>query len=126
MWIRVVETPGDRHGQNRRRHAAATLRKCSPATIRADGRPFTGDHPRHHGEFGPRELLARISDPYWFQALGCVLGFDWHSSGLTTTVTGARKWETRPAWRRSDASPCSTKSDRYTRIPFGCGNLEPG
>ena len=43
------------------------------------------------GEFGPRELLARISDPYWFQALGCVLGFDWHSSGVTTTVTGALK-----------------------------------
>ncbi len=43
------------------------------------------------GEFGPEELLARVSDPYWFQALGCVLGFDWHSSGLTTTVTGALK-----------------------------------
>lgn len=41
------------------------------------------------GEFGPREFLSRISDPYWFQALGCVLGFDWHSSGVTTTVTGA-------------------------------------
>src|SRR5258706_4932284 len=40
---------------------------------------------------GPRELLARISDPYWFQAFGCVLGFDWHSSGLTTTVCGALK-----------------------------------
>lgn len=43
------------------------------------------------GEYGAGELLARISDPYWFQALGCVLGFDWHSSGLTTTVTGALK-----------------------------------
>ncbi|HET6515009.1 MAG TPA: DUF763 domain-containing protein [Thermodesulfovibrionales bacterium] len=42
-------------------------------------------------EFGQRELLQRLSDPYWFQALGCVLGFDWHSSGLTTTVTGALK-----------------------------------
>ncbi|MEW6214601.1 MAG: DUF763 domain-containing protein [Nitrospirota bacterium] len=42
-------------------------------------------------EFGPAELLKRLSDPYWFQALGCVLGFDWHSSGLTTTVTGALK-----------------------------------
>lgn len=41
--------------------------------------------------FGPKELLARLSDPYWFQAVGCVLGFDWHSSGLTTTVTGALK-----------------------------------
>ncbi|MBM4128875.1 MAG: DUF763 domain-containing protein, partial [Nitrospira sp.] len=42
-------------------------------------------------EFGHEELLRRLSDPFWFQALGCVLGFDWHSSGLTTTVTGALK-----------------------------------
>ncbi len=42
-------------------------------------------------EFGPRELLHRLSDPYWFQAFGSVLGFDWHSSGLTTTVCGAMK-----------------------------------
>jgi hypothetical protein len=40
---------------------------------------------------GPQEFLRRISDPYWFQALGCVLGFDWHSSGVTTTVCGAIK-----------------------------------
>src|SRR3954470_14271188 len=44
---------------------------------------------------GPRELLVRISDPFWFQALGCVLGFDWHSSGVTTTVCGALKEATR-------------------------------
>jgi hypothetical protein len=36
-------------------------------------------------------MLRRLSDPYWFQAFGCVLGFDWHSSGVTTTVTGAVK-----------------------------------
>ena len=42
-------------------------------------------------EFGPDEVLRRLSDPFWFQALGCVLGFDWHSSGLTTTTTGALK-----------------------------------
>ncbi|MCD6341718.1 MAG: DUF763 domain-containing protein [Thaumarchaeota archaeon] len=40
-------------------------------------------------DYGRRELLKRLSDPYWFQSFGCVLGFDWHSSGLTTTVTGA-------------------------------------
>src|SRR4051794_28039369 len=40
---------------------------------------------------GPEELLARLSDPFWFQAFGCVLGFDWHSSGVTTTVCGALK-----------------------------------
>ncbi len=43
------------------------------------------------GEFGPEEMLRRLSDPFWFQAFGCVLGFDWHSSGLTTTVCGALK-----------------------------------
>jgi hypothetical protein len=42
-------------------------------------------------EFGKKVFLEKLSNPYWFQALGCVLGFDWHSSGLTTTVTGALK-----------------------------------
>jgi hypothetical protein len=42
-------------------------------------------------QFGPDEFLRKISDPFWFQAFGCVLGFDWHSSGLTTTVGGALK-----------------------------------
>ncbi len=42
-------------------------------------------------EHGTRGLLERFSDPFWFQALGCVLGFDWHSSGLTTTTCGALK-----------------------------------
>lgn len=41
--------------------------------------------------YGTEELLFRLSNPYWFQAFGCVLGFDWHSSGLTTTVCGAIK-----------------------------------
>ena len=40
---------------------------------------------------GAEQLLRRLSDPFWFQAFGCVLGFDWHSSGVTTTVTGALK-----------------------------------
>ena len=42
-------------------------------------------------EFGAPEVLRRLSDPFWFQAFGCVLGFDWHSSGVTTTVCGAVK-----------------------------------
>lgn len=40
---------------------------------------------------GADELLRRLSDPFWFQAFGCVLGFDWRSSGVMTTVTGALK-----------------------------------
>lgn len=42
-------------------------------------------------EHGTHEVLRRLSDPHWFQAFGCVLGFDWHSSGVTTTVCGALK-----------------------------------
>lgn len=42
-------------------------------------------------EFGKDEVLRRLSDPFWFQAFGCILGFDWHSSGITTTVTSAIK-----------------------------------
>lgn len=43
------------------------------------------------GEYGPAEMLTRLADPAWFQAFGCVLGFDWHSSGLTTVTCGALK-----------------------------------
>jgi len=42
-------------------------------------------------EFGPDEILRRLADPTWFQSLGCVMGFDWNSSGLTTTILGALK-----------------------------------
>jgi len=42
-------------------------------------------------EYGQTELLQRLADPFWFQALGCVLGYDWHSSGVTTVVTGVLK-----------------------------------
>ncbi|MBP1652547.1 MAG: hypothetical protein H6Q26_2704, partial [Bacteroidetes bacterium] len=36
-------------------------------------------------DYGKAEVLRRLSDPCWFQALGCVLGMDWHSSGITTS-----------------------------------------
>lgn len=42
-------------------------------------------------EYGPEEFLKRLSDPVWFQSLGCVMGFDWNSSGLTVTTLGALK-----------------------------------
>jgi hypothetical protein len=41
--------------------------------------------------YGHSELLRRLSDPFWFQALGCVMGMDWHSSLITTSVMGALK-----------------------------------
>jgi len=47
-------------------------------------------------EYGYDELLRRLSNPFWFQALGCVLGYDWHSSGVTTIVTGVLKSAIKP------------------------------
>ena len=47
-------------------------------------------------EYSRDEFLKRVSDPLWFQAFGCVLGFDWHSSGVTTTVLGAMKVAIKP------------------------------
>src|SRR6185295_2386969 len=41
--------------------------------------------------YGRDELLARLSHPFWFQAFGAVMGMDWHSSGITTSVLGALK-----------------------------------
>jgi hypothetical protein len=47
-------------------------------------------------EHGTDAFLTRISDPYWFQAFGCVLAYDWHSSGVTTVVTGILKQALSP------------------------------
>lgn len=47
-------------------------------------------------EYGSEEFLRRISDPFWFQALSCVLGYDWHSSGCTTVTCGALKEALKP------------------------------
>ncbi len=42
-------------------------------------------------DYGSSIFLSRLSDPFWFQALGAVMGMDWHSSGITTSVMGALK-----------------------------------
>jgi hypothetical protein len=47
-------------------------------------------------EYGLDMFLRRVSDPFWFQALGCVLGYDWHSSGVTTVLTGVLKSAINP------------------------------
>ena len=47
-------------------------------------------------EYGTKELIERLSDPYFFQALSCVLGFDWHSSGTTTVTCSALKLAIKP------------------------------
>lgn len=47
-------------------------------------------------DYGKDEVLRRLSDPFWFQSLGAVMGMDWHSSGITTSVLGALKRVVNP------------------------------
>ncbi|MDQ3953533.1 MAG: DUF763 domain-containing protein [Actinomycetota bacterium] len=68
-------------------------------------------------EEGPGGLLRRASDPFWFQAFGCVLGFDWHSSGLTTTACGALKEGLRPLTRELGLVVTGGKGKTSRRAP---------
>lgn len=65
-------------------------------------------------EYGPDELLRRVSDPYWFQALGCALGYDWHSSGVTTVLTGVLKKAVEPDMHRLVVCGGKGKTSRKT------------
>jgi len=65
-------------------------------------------------EYGRSEILSRMSDPLWFQALGCVLGMDWHSSGITTSVMGALKKALNPKFNEIGIYICGGKG-KYSR-----------
>lgn len=69
-------------------------------------------------EYGPREVLRRLSSPYWFQAFGCVIGFDWHSSGLTTTTLGAIKEGLSPLSRELDLYVAGGKGGVSRQTPL--------
>jgi hypothetical protein len=66
--------------------------------------------------YGPSEFLTRISDPFWFQALGSVMGMDWHSSGITTSVLGALKRGLNPRAHELGLHFCGGRGrhSRYT------------
>ncbi|WP_145257656.1 DUF763 domain-containing protein [Planctomycetes bacterium Pan216] len=68
-------------------------------------------------DYGPDEMLRRLSDPFWFQAFGCVLGFDWHSSGVTTTVCGALKEATKEYGSEMGFVVCGGKGKTSRRTP---------
>jgi len=68
-------------------------------------------------EYGTRELLTRLADPLWFQALGCVVGFDWHSSGLTTTLCGALKEGLTTLGDDVPLAVCGGKAKRAIKTP---------
>lgn len=66
-------------------------------------------------EYGRDEFLQRISDPFWFQALGCVLGYDWHSSGVTTVLTGVLKNAVKP--EKHGVAVCGGKGKTSLKTP---------
>ncbi|PMP93492.1 MAG: DUF763 domain-containing protein, partial [Thermodesulfobacterium geofontis] len=68
-------------------------------------------------EFGAKELIKRLTDPFWFQAFGCLLGFDWHSSGLTTTVGGAVKEALQPYFKDLEIYICGGKGKKALDTP---------
>lgn len=68
-------------------------------------------------EFSPTELFKRLTDPFWFQSLGCVLGFDWHSSGLTTTTCGALKMALNDMGDASGVFAAGGKGNASRKIP---------
>jgi len=65
-------------------------------------------------EYGKSEVLKRLSDPFWFQSLGCVLGMDWHSSGITTSVMGALKRAVNPLSKELGIYICGGRG-KYSR-----------
>lgn len=65
-------------------------------------------------DYGKDDLLRRLSDPFWFQSLGAVMGMDWHSSGITTSVMGALKRAVNPHSKELGIYICGGKG-KYSR-----------
>ena len=67
--------------------------------------------------YGRPALLSRLSDPFWFQALGSVMGMDWHSSGITTSVMGALKRGLNPKSHELGVYICGGRGQQSRRTP---------
>ena len=69
----------------------------------------------HH--YGRDEFLRRLSHPFWFQSFGAIMGMDWHSSGITTSVIGALKRGLKPLDRELGLHVCGGKGQHSRRTP---------
>jgi hypothetical protein len=68
-------------------------------------------------EYGRPELLRRLAHPFWFQSFGAVMGMDWHSSGITTSVLGALKRGLAPVERELGVYVCGGRGRHSRRTP---------
>jgi len=69
---------------------------------------------RHYGR---DEFLRRLADPFWFQSFGAVMGMDWHSSGITTSVVGALKRGLAPLSGELGLQVCGGRGEHSRRTP---------
>src|SRR3981189_133011 len=67
--------------------------------------------------YGSGEFLSRLSDPFWFQAFGSVMGMDWHSSGITTSVVGALKRGLNPRAHDLGLHVCGRRGKQSGKTP---------
>src|ERR1700761_9128477 len=67
--------------------------------------------------YGHSALLSRLSDPFWFQAFGSVMGMDWHSSGITTSVMSALKRGLNPRASELGLYICGGRGKQSRRTP---------
>jgi uncharacterized protein len=68
-------------------------------------------------EYGRDEMLRRLAHPYWFQAFGSVMGMDWHSSGITTSVLGALKRGLAPVQWELGIHVCGGRGAESRKTP---------
>jgi hypothetical protein len=68
-------------------------------------------------EYGRDELLRRLAHPFWFQSFGAVMGMDWHSSGITTSVIGALKHGLRPLSGELGLHVCGGRGKHSRKTP---------
>src|SRR5258706_2421894 len=67
--------------------------------------------------YGRHELLRRLAEPFWFQSLGAVMGMDWHSSGITTSVLGALKRGLSPVEWELGVHVCGGRGKHSRKTP---------
>src|SRR3954470_14597868 len=67
--------------------------------------------------YGRDEVFRRLANPYWFQSFGAVMGMDWHSSGITTSVIGALKRGLTPLQNELGIHVCGGRGKHSRRTP---------
>ena len=94
------------HGGACRRGSPTGWSRSAPPSSRASSTTTAG-----------RRCCSRLSDPFWFQALGSVMGMDWHSSGITTSVMGALKKGLNPRAHELGVYVCGGRGRQSRKTP---------